>query len=578
VERVLPWLIPIIALPLLVFALDRFWSRSGTPGIEERIADFQPVAPRAVRPPDESLPEVESPPTGVDDNHRMTPDEATEDGSAEEAARTSSAESTEVASRATEETGGSLGATPPAGASGTPMPSPSRELGDESTEGEDQDSVADGPPSSPVVNSPGESDSQGAATPQATVQRIIIGASDATTPADAMVLNSLASACLEAASRGIETIELHFNETREERPFDIASQRLTIRNGVGFHPTIVFRPNVEDLSMDCGMIRIGGGQTDWQGVHLLLELPPEPADEWSLFDLEDIESLNVEDSVITVRNARDDGAHLQDRVAFFRLRSDRLPQSEESPESSESPIPPYIGLSDCVARGQGTLAWAPEATPFRIVCRQCLLVTSQRLIDVGGLRVMPDVMDGPIDAVLKNVTAVVGKGVCRLSSDDGAPYQLDLVTDCRDSIFVFADSNTPFIERRGVASIAEVEKHLFARGRDNFYLGAATLLRINPTGDSSNYVDFSFQEREEGWSQEQNPRFTLLWASKPPEGATADQQTAMDYRLDSSEQNPAIYDGGETRAGVDPTLLPAVPEDATRRDEAAPEPAEQEPT
>ncbi len=567
-ERILPWLLPIVALPLLVFALDRFWTHTGTSEAEPRMADFWPSVPQADRPVDESLPETVTQTSNGDQG--AIPKEAGDDGLPEDGSGATAPESEDAAPPASVVPEGSDAA--PEVASTTSMVS--RDPSDASEtleENSDERAGAEQNAPTPDASSPTEPDTQGPAAPQPAVQRIIVGTPDAATPEDAIVLNSLASACLEAASLGIATIELHFNGARQERPFDIASQHLTIRNGEGFQPTVVFRPSVEDLSMDRRMIRIAGGQSTWQNVHVQLELPPEPADDWCLFDLEGIESLNVDDSVITVRNADGDGGNLQDRVAVFRIHSGRLPRPEESLDNGEIPIPPYIGLSNCFARGQATLVRAPEATPFRIVCRQCLLITSERLIDVEGRRTVPDIMDGPVDVVMKNVTAVVGKGACLLSSDDTAPHQLDLVTDCRDSIFVFTDSDAPFIERRGVAGIAEVERRLFARGRDNFYLGANTLLRINPTGAPSGWLNFSFQEREEQWSQEQNPRFSLLWGSSPPEGVPVDRQAVSDYLLDSSEQNPAIYDGGETRAGVDPTVLPAVPEDVTRREEEASE-------
>ena len=59
---------------------------------------------------------------------------------------------------------------------------------------------------------------------------------------------SLATACREAAALGVETIELHFNGVREEKSFDISSPKLTIRNGRGFRPTVVFRPSFADLA------------------------------------------------------------------------------------------------------------------------------------------------------------------------------------------------------------------------------------------------------------------------------------------------------------------------------------------
>ena len=102
-----------------------------------------------------------------------------------------------------------------------------------------------------------------------------------------------------------------------------------------------------------------------------------------------------------------------------------------------------------------------------------------------------------------------------------------------------------------------MEKHLYVRGRDNFYPGSDLLLRLNPTGDPKNFVTYGFADRSESWYQEESPRFTLMWKSLPAADLPLDRHLPADYLLDENEQNPALYDGGETQAGVDATLLPS---------------------
>jgi hypothetical protein len=379
----------------------------------------------------------------------------------------------------------------------------------------------------------------------------------------------LAAACQEAGTLGVDTIELQFNGAREERPLDLVGPRLTIRNATGFNPLIVFRPSVQGRTTPRPMIRAVGGRITWQGVHLLLELPPEPADGWSLFYLDRIESLDVHNAIMTVRNVDSTGQQRQDKAAFFELANQAHPETSEPGDATQQPIPPHIGVSQCVARGQATLLYAEEATPFRIVCGQCLITSSQRLVDVPGARAKPSLREGRIDIVLKNVTAFLGQGLCRLSSDEGTPHQLDLVTDCRDAIVCVTDAKQAIIERRGVSGIADVEKRLYIRGRDNFYLGSAILLRINPAGDPATFADYGFEQRDEEWFEEKSPRFTVMWKSLPSADLPCDRHTAADYLLDASEHNPAIYDGGQTKGGVDAALLPAAPEDPPQAKPAA---------
>ena len=410
------------------------------------------------------------------------------------------------------------------------------------------------------------------------VERIIVAAADGPAPPGAKLVRSLAAACREAGTLGAKIIELHFNGALEESPLDISSPQLTVSNGAGFHPTIVFRPSFQDLAWDRRMIRVGGGRLEWQGVHVRMELPSEPADSWAMFSLRACDCLDLQDAVLTIANADAQGSLLQDRVSLVEVaaapRSD-LPAGDKADDAAQRAIPPYLGLSNCVARGQATLIRCEKATPLRIVCRQSLLATTDWLLDVGGTDTKPAQMDARIDLALKNVTAALGQGLCRLSSDTLAPFQLDLVTDCKNSILYLTGSSAVLIERRGVRELAELEKHLYLRGRDNFYPGSNILLRLNPSGDPQKFVDCGFAGRSESWYQEESPRFTLLWKSLPAADSPVDRHTPADYLLDESEQNPALLDGGETKAGVDATLLP--PDPRTRRPKDAQQQGQQRP-
>lgn len=597
IERALPWLLPVVLLFLSVFALQRLWSSSGG----EQTLESPPKVTAVTRPAVRK--------TGAAGSQEPEKATAAEPGEADEAVdplaklTRSPGDSAKAAVVATLPQNAGPSGTPSAGDPAKPAspplskrlpesPSPdssapvSAPQGDTAsgespieagTPGAEANPLGNAteavtlPPASPEpasasasaeLASPGPKLAEQAASVATTaipVTRIIVAAADHAAPADAKQAVSLAAACREAAALGVDTIELHFNGIREESAFSISSPKLSIRNGLGFRPTIVFRPGFEELAEERRMIRVGGGSLEWSGVHVRLELPADPADGWALFSLRTCDMVDLQDAVLTVCNVNAQGVLLQDRVSVLEWMESPQPASFDgwgAEEAGERAIPPYIGLSNCVVRGQATLVRCERAVPLRISGRQCLLVLSDSLLVAGGRVSKPVQLDARIELALKQVTAVLGRGLCRLSSDTLTPFQLDLVTDCKYSILYLPDASAALIERRGVRDLAELDKHLYVRGRDNFYPGSNILLRLNPDGDPGTALTYGFTSRSESWYQEESPRFTLMWKSLPSASLPLDQHQPSDYLLDQSESNPARYNGGETQAGVDVSQLP----------------------
>ena len=77
---------------------------------------------------------------------------------------------------------------------------------------------------------------------------------------------------------------------------------------------------------------------------------------------------------------------LRDRVALLEVGDSQRPDAPVqagTEATARRAIPPYIGLDNCVARGQASLIRCQQATPLRISGRQCLFVLSEGLLDVG---------------------------------------------------------------------------------------------------------------------------------------------------------------------------------------------------
>ena len=604
IEQALPWLLPAVLLFLSVFALERLWSGAGSDGVVEPpptvravtepgrpktspgelpteierpmdeevstpVASDEAADPSAVEktpPAGDSAPPADAPATDqrttVDGGPMAGEPAVPAEDSAPEPESSSPPRPAAAADRPQTEPSGASPAVP-GGADA--MSKPARDAAGEASPPPVLPESASGEgktaPEAPEATPEAGADAAAEASAGPAVTRIIVAAEDVPQLPDAKSVASLDAACREAAALGVDTIELHFHGLREESPLDIASPRLRIRNGPGFQPTVVFRPGAEDLAGQRRMIRVGGGSLEWSGVHLRLELPPEPADGWALFSLQASDLLDLEDAVFTICNANAQGSLRQDRVSVVEWID--APRGEpfdpaSAEESVKRAIPPYIQLSNCVARGQATLIRCDKAVPLRISGRQCLLVLSEYLLDAGGRDTKPVQLDARIELALKHVTAALGKGLCRLRSDPGAPFQLDLVTDCKHSILYLTDANAALIERRGVRELAELEKRLYIRGRDNFYPGSDILLRLAPDGDPQTDLTYGFAGRSESWYQEESPRFSLMWKSLPSDDLPLDQHLPSDYLLDDSEHNPARYNGDAPHAGVDVSQLPVI--------------------
>lgn len=403
-------------------------------------------------------------------------------------------------------------------------------------------------------------DSAATAPPAAApIRRILVGATDDPPPADATIARSLAAACRAAAASGIDTIELRYNGVREEQPFEITCPKLKIRSGPGFQPVVVFRPGLDDLANERRMIRINGGSLEWSGVQLRLEAPAQPTDAWSLFALQTCEMFELQDSLVTIGPANDDGPLPPDRVSVLewsRPPSRGAAAATAGDEPVQRTIPPYIGLSNCMIRGQAALVRCERAIPLRISARQCLIVLTDGLLEVHGRQTQPTQLDARIELTLRHVTVLSNKDLCRLNSDWLAPFQLDLVTDYKDSILYLTDSEAALIARTGVRDAAGLAKRLYVRGRDNFYPGSTLLLRVTPADGQATAITFGFMDRNEAWFQEESPRFTLMWKSAAPPPRPLEQHVPSDYLLTNNDYNPAWSGSDEPQAGVDVATLP----------------------
>ena len=310
-------------------------------------------------------------------------------------------------------------------------------------------------------------------------QRIIVRSAETElpTPDGAAVVQSLERACQLAVEHKLAKIELEFDGELTEQPFDVTLLKVEIvaaekpaPEGGRFRPVIVFRPPLFPPDTDRQMIRLNGGgrsQIAFRGVELRLELPEEPSSGWSLLALHQLQSLELTDSVLTVKcPGGTEGIVGYEPVAMLALQPYRPAEMMKMTDDMMAMLPSInVRLTNCIARGEATFMTAVEERPLTIVWNQGLLVTPRRMIDTGGCSFPKPTQQDKFEILLDHVTAIVPQGLVRQNRSPAMPSHLRMEVRCYDSIVSVDEGNHRF----EFGGMAREEVKLDFDGSDNLY-------------------------------------------------------------------------------------------------------------
>jgi len=373
---------------------------------------------------------------------------------------------------------------------------------------------------------------------------------------------TLGAAC-GAAVNG-DVIELRYNGPREERPVKLANVKLTIRAGKDYRPVVVFRPNeIDPFKSARGMFTVTSGRLTLINVALQLHVPEDvPADNWSLFEVQDGQTIHLERCWLTIHNVRDQQAAYQPEVVFFLAKP--APAAELAMGNGHAAATPVttIELADCIVRGKADLLRSTDLQPIHLDWENGLLVTNKRLLSsTGGKQAPPRAIRFKVD--LRHLTAVLHGGLCRLSESEAAPHQLAVDINCADSILV-GQSGAALIEQSGIGGESEFRQRIGWFGDRNFYEHFDqfwSIIGIDRTALSAP-MDFDGWQTYWGSEDENLPLCDAVQWRQPPEvGRLMSVHVPADYVLDdSSSDNPAIGAASDGRdAGVQFDRLPEAP-------------------
>lgn len=325
----------------------------------------------------------------------------------------------------------------------------------------------------------------------------------------------------------VDTIELRFRE-RVESPLTLAPRsqesELTIRAGAEHSPLIIFRPTSGGFH-DRNCWKLIGGRVNFVGVHFLVELTGEYADDWSLFHLKDMGRVTFTNCSLTIRNERGVTA------TFFSVDGPALAKMMMPTETPEVSTGPIIELKSCVVRGDANLVRAQNGLPFTLNWTQGFLATSKTAIVARGLHDN----DGAMLIRLKfsQLTSSLGGGLCRVDIDATAPVVPDLRIETNNCVWLQWDPETPLVEHRGIENIDQLTQNLYRyAGEQNLYPATRILWRVQSR--SGEIVNHRWRDASPGmWYTEGSVDKGVRWRrALPSEGRATFTYSFRDFLLE----------------------------------------------
>jgi len=409
-------------------------------------------------------------------------------------------------------------------------------------------------------------------TADISIRTLIVGPAESGMPVDSLPVDSLEAACRIASELpDVNTIEIWSNGPMVIEPFELRSATLTIRAGEGFTPEIIFRNTDRNFASNGRMLRLVGGSLLFENLHFRVELPKEISDGWSLFSLDRVGRLDLDDCTMTIINATESGLTLQEKVSFFEILEP--PKTEMMAGGKTMPVdPPMITLNRCIARGHATLVRVRLVTPFVLDWTQGLFASTQRLVETGGAIMEPE-LDAKIKINLNHVTVAADQGLCLMEARIDAPYQLFLLISCNHCLFD-CYAALPMIEHRGARGEMEPNQRMKLTANSCWFQNKCLLWQLIPLEGSNIATFIRDRELRNEMMNSTTPWFdehlsetikSTTFRKWPLDEQSVHLHTATDYLL----SDLAKTDDGSI-AGFDPELLPQPPAavEKTNGDEA----------
>ncbi len=526
VESHLPWAIPLVTLVAAVFVLEGIWrsqdQAAGPPGKPALVNQPQAEPVRAA--PDRTPPAsaTETPPGNGAEAPGGPAAAASEPAVSAPVAEAGNGREPPAAAPAE--------SAPAAPADGTPPPRPPEPLAP-GLAGSGSNGDADRPAAT------GQAPPDAPAAVPAPPDRLFVG-----TPAEgdaAGTVFATLQAALQAAAElpTVKTVEVR-SDLLAETAFkvNLPREELVVRAAKDARPLIVFYPPTSEIALEKPMIKLVGGQIEFQNLHFRVDLADGPVEGCELFRLHEVDKISLTDCSLTFRSEYGGTA------SFFAVQGPRDTMVGTQDETPRVNYPAKIELTRCLLRGRATGVRAVEGLPFRLTWNQGLFSSSQRLFEVEGLKRTSGTPT--VRVHLGYVTASMRQGLGLVKLRDSKP-----VTPFLDLSYEYCvikhDRNRPLIEMDGVETVAKAEDALEIEGGHNYYDETDVLLRIQPVSDD--LTEFRWEDRDRAalnWLGERASSRYVRWDEAAVEGRSDREyeHTRSDFLLDKIDRDQAGFD------------------------------------
>ena len=202
---------------------------------------------------------------------------------------------------------------------------------------------------------------------------------------------------------------------------------------------------------------------------------------------------------------------------------------------------------------------ANDAQPLDLIWKNGLLVTTEQLLLACGGQEIPQ--PGELLQIdLRHLTAVMYGGLCRMTGNQSAPYQLAAQIRCSNSILVSVPG-TALIEQIGTDTADDFRQQIAWDGDRNFYETIDVFWTVFDLQQEPLSPPWAFEAWQSYWRSEHEnlPNLDQVrWRQLPGSDRPLHTHLPADYALDlTAEDNPAVgaaSDGGN--AGFQEARLP----------------------
>lgn len=395
--------------------------------------------------------------------------------------------------------------------------------------------------------------------PTTTVEQIIIGQLEEqdVTASNAAVFATLDKALNEirlAKFPEVRKIELHFNGEQVVSSLELDSKgNFEISAAEGFKPLVVFQPAD---SNDAKMIRLRGGNVTINNVHFRLECPKVGIVEGiTLFDVRQLQMLELDGCSVTVVNSDDQNFMLQNDVAVFRIEPPMTPLTSGIRQIGGSPV---LRMNNCIVRGNAALLKMSSSVPFVLRIDNGFVVTPQYILQMEGSDAAPDLFKSG-EVYLNHVTCV-SAGLARVNLSKAKPFHILLSLNCDSCIFKPVGTESALIEYVNLDQTINRKDVLRLKGENNFFSNTHPLWSLIDSGGTVPPIKIDIDQavNEPDWFEQKVPDISSqveMQSSKLAAAKPVHEQSIEDYYLTGGQTNPAV----RKNAGFEKERMPAIP-------------------